>query len=419
MSHIRHSPLACVIGDMDLVRPLGLAGIPCAVVAPAGAPQRYSRFRHAVLDWIDAWERPEEVLKKLLCFGSAQCQRPVLFYEEDGDLLLISRFRDRLGQVFRFVIPDARLVEDLVDKARFQALATRLALPVPAGHCMHPVQGSMPSNLELRFPVIIKPLTRRPSLWRPIGGAGKALQVDSTRKLRDLWPRLIAANMGVVVQELIPGPEMAIESYHVYVDEAGTIVGEFTGKKIRTYPGKFGDSTALMITSAQDVAELGRGLVQRLKLCGVAKFDFKRGTDGKLYLLEINPRFTLWHHPGAIAGVNLPALVYGDLIGRPRPLVPQARAGVRWCRVWQDVKAARSHGIPLFKWLPWALSCEAKSGMAWDDPLPLLGAAMKRVLCKLRHGMFRKRRKRFLPAVDSEKYSTKSGSALALDQHSG
>ena len=37
-------PLACVMGDMDLVRPLGLAGIPCAAVAPAGAPPRYSRF---------------------------------------------------------------------------------------------------------------------------------------------------------------------------------------------------------------------------------------------------------------------------------------------------------------------------------------------------------------------------------------
>src|SRR6266446_1845327 len=116
-------PLACVIGDMDLVRPLGLAGIPCAVVSPPWAPPRYSRFSRAVLDWIDSWEQPEELVDRLMGFGATQSDRPVLFYEEDGDLLLISRYRDRLAKVFRFVVPEPTLVEDLVDKARFQALA--------------------------------------------------------------------------------------------------------------------------------------------------------------------------------------------------------------------------------------------------------------------------------------------------------
>jgi predicted ATP-grasp superfamily ATP-dependent carboligase len=49
--------------------------------------------------------------------------------------------------------------------------------------------------------------------------------------------------------------------------------------------------------------------------------------------LEINPRFTLWHHAGAVAGVNIPALVYADLTGTPRPATARAKAGVRRCRV--------------------------------------------------------------------------------------
>src|SRR5205807_857735 len=224
--------------------------------------------------------------------------------------------------------------------------------------------------------------TRRPSHWQPVGGAGKARQIDSLRELRELWPSLVAANMRVMVQELIPGDEAAIESYHVYVDQSGTVVAEFTGKKIRTYPAKYGDSTALTITNASDVAALGRELTKRLNLRGVAKFDFKRGLDGELYLFEINPRFTLWHHLGAIAGVNIPALVYGDLVGWSRPVLSRPRAGVCWCRLWRDVRAAKESGMSLFKWLPWALSCEAKSAIAWDDPLPLLGAALKRVFSK-------------------------------------
>ena len=46
--------------------------------------------------------------------------------------------------------------------------------------------------------------------------------------------------MEVLAQELIPGPETCIESYHVYVDGEGEVVGQFTGKKIRTYPERFG-----------------------------------------------------------------------------------------------------------------------------------------------------------------------------------
>jgi D-aspartate ligase len=95
--------------------------------------------------------------------------------------------------------------------------------------------------------------------------------------------------------------------------------------------------------------------------------------------LEINPRFNLWHHAGAVAGVNIPALVYADLAGIPRPPVARARAGVRWCRMWKDLPAARADGMPLAAWLHWALASEAKSTLSWDDPIPLLRAAVHRV----------------------------------------
>jgi hypothetical protein len=64
--------------------------------------------------------------------------------------------------------------------------------------------------------------------------------------------------------------------------------------------------------------------------------------------------------------------------------VGEVRAGVRWCRLWQDVRAAREAGIPLLEWLPWAMSCEVKSAMALDDPFPLVGAALARGLARVR-----------------------------------
>jgi len=368
-------PLACVMGDMDLLRPLGLAGIACVVVAHPGAPPRFSRFARETLPWSDAWEHGDEQVDALVRFGSAQAEAPVLFFQEDRELLLVSRNRERLRTAFRFVIADATLVEELVDKSRFQALARRLDLPVPCARALDPAQELDLQDFDVPFPVIVKPLTRRTDRWTPLGGRGKALQIDSLDALRQLWPRIAAANVRVMAQQLVAGPETAVESYHVYVDERGDTVGEFTGRKIRTWPPQYGHSTALVITDSAEVSALGREVVRRLGLRGVAKLDFKRGPEGRLHLLEVNPRFTLWHHPAALAGVNLPALVYGDLAGLPRPTVPRARAGVGWCKIWQDGRAARAAGMPLARWLPWAVRCPAKSAWSWDDPLPLVCAA--------------------------------------------
>ena len=403
--------LACVMGGgMDLVRPLGLAGIHCAVVAQPGSPSVYSRFTRAALTWKDLSEGTEDLLEVLLRFGAAQPEPPVLFFTEDAHLLLVSRYRQRLKPVFRFVLGDAQLIEDLVDKARFQALAERLHLPVPATRRIRTIRGSSPPRLDLNFPVVVKPPNRGQD-WGAIWGKRKALQVDTPAALAELWPRLVASGTDLLAQELIPGPESRIESYHVYVDEQGAIVGEFTGRKIRTQPAAFGFSTALETTEQADVTDQGRALVQRLNLRGVAKVDFKRGPDDKLHILEINPRFNLWHHLGAVAGVNLPALAYADAVGRPRPVVRAARAGVCWCVLWHDILVAGETGVPLAAWLPWALHCEAKSAVAWDDPLPLLrgvwlllrsrmgavraaGRAVRRSLLWFRAGVARVARRR-------------------------
>jgi D-aspartate ligase len=373
---------ACVLGDMDLVRPLGVAGIPVVVAAPPGCPTLYSRYTREALPWPEGADAGADLLDSLIRFGMSQPEPPVLFYEGDTELQLISRNRERLEGAFRFVLPEAELVENLLDKGRFTVLADRLDLPVPASRRIRPHAEPDPGDLDLTFPVIVKPLVRLAS-WTPIGGTYKALQVDTASELRDLWPRLAASGLEFLVQELIPGPESRIESYHVYVDAEGDVAAEFTGQKIRTLPTMHGHSTSLVITDAADVAELGRELARRLELRGVAKFDFKRRPDGRLALLEINPRFTLWHNLGAAAGVNVPALVYCDLVGRPRPAVNTPRAGMRWCTPLDDWRAAKESGVSLASWLRWALGCEVKSRFAWDDPMPFLRPKLNRLLSRL------------------------------------
>jgi D-aspartate ligase len=367
----RAVPPAVVMGDVDLVRALGLAGIPVAFFGPSAAPARYSRHVRAVLPWIDPWHRQGEVVAALLAFARTQPEAPILYPQTDAALLLASRHRDALGAAFRLMLADADLVEDLVDKGRFEALARRTGLPVPRAALLRPQLRELPAAPGLAYPLIVKPVVRD-AAWASTGEDAKAIRVGGPDEWERLWSRLANGRSEFVVQELVPGPETAIESYHAYVDAAGAIAGEFTGRKIRTFPPRYGYSTAVEIVDLPDVARLGREVFDRVGMRGVAKADFKRDERGRLHLLEINPRFTLWEHPAAIAGVNLAALVHADLSGQARPAGRRPARRVAWCMPLWDARAASAAGVPPRRWLRWALACEAKSGLSRDDPLPFL-----------------------------------------------
>lgn len=358
-------PVACVFGDLNLVRPLAQAGIACAVPSNRGAV-RYSRQVRQLID-LQGADAPEEVVRRLLDFGSGQPEPPVLYYQADADLLMVSRHRSLLGEHFRFLIPESELVEDLTDKIRWSDLAERLELPVPA---------TIPLNLEadtanLPFPIVVKPATHERTPKVGESRLTKAVAIRSHAQLMDRSPQLPAARGALVAQQLIEGPESNVESYHVYVDSDGRIAGEFTGRKIRTLPRHFGTTTALEVVDRPDVRQLGREVVQRLGLLGVAKLDFKRGPDGRLWLLEVNARFSLWNHAGAAAGVNIPALVWADLAARPRPRAGLRRRRTTWWHFY-DLRARRAWGLSLVAGIRFALSAQTRSGLAWDDPLPIL-----------------------------------------------
>jgi D-aspartate ligase len=371
MAASEEHPLALVMGDVDLVRALGIAGISSAFFGFADDSARFSRHVRVSLPWIDQWERQEELVVALLEFARAQPHVPVLFPQTDATLLLASRHRERLTEGLRLMLADRDLIDQLVDKGRFEELAARHDLPVPPAQRLRPTPDELPPALDLTYPLIVKPLTRTPA-WTGLAGQSKALHVLEREDFAALWPRLSDVRTELLAQQLIPGPESRIESFHVYVDDTGAIAGQFTGRKIRTFPRAYGRSTAVEVVPLPDVAELGREVVARLQLRGVAKLDFKRDDRGRLHLLEINPRFNLWHYPGAVAGVNLPAMVYADLTRSERPPAARSSRRVAWCDPLQDLRAMHSDGVSVLAWLRWVRGCEAICGLAREDPLPFL-----------------------------------------------
>jgi D-aspartate ligase len=379
--------MAVVLGArvIEVVRSLALENIPVGVVTPTGDPARWSRYARNVMtwDWMQPAERHDAALAdRLVEFARRQAVRPVLMYCSDQSMVFVSQHRERLAAGFHFTVPDPALVLAMEDKAEFAALAAAHSLPVPPTVVLDPSLPDPPGELlDLGLPIIVKPTARDNTWVEAVGSSTKALRIETKEELLEFWPRLSGLSKPAVAQESIPGPETAVVSYHVYVDEKGEVAGEFTGRKIRTIPAEYGHTSSLTITDDPEVARLGREVCRALDLRGVAKLDFKYAPDGRLYLFEINARLTLWAHPGARAGANLPALIYADLVGAPRQPC-RGRVCLDWAHP-KDVLAARAHGVPLREWLGWLSRPNTVKGVwRWDDPGPLLGMFAVRVKSK-------------------------------------
>jgi predicted ATP-grasp superfamily ATP-dependent carboligase len=199
-----------------------------------------------------------------------------------------------------------------------------------------------------------------------------------------------------VVQEHIPGGEDCVYSFHAYVDGRGRVLGHFMGRKIRTYPHRAGVSTYLELVDEPELARVGRDVLARLELRGVVKLDFKRHPDtGRYYLLEVNPRYSLWNHLGAASGVNLPLLAYRDLAGLPVAPAREATIGVRWLSLADDARTFVRHLAPrgelsVLGWLASLRGPKVFDVFAWDDPSPfVMSLAPRRPVARARREALR------------------------------
>jgi len=345
---------------------------------------------------VDVVDDPAGAVTHLLAWAKTQASPPVLFYQGDHDLLALSRRRDVIAPFARVLLPPPDLVEACVDKARFHALAERHALPVPTTRILPRGAGCRAALAEWRhFPCVLKPALRthwfRSNLVQRNGGdSTKALLVRDRAELERLQPLIDEHGTDLVLQALVPGREDSIVSYHAYVRASGQIVGEFTGRKLRTAPRQHGVSTYVEITDDPVLKRIGRDIVDRLRFHGVLKMDFKVDErTGRIHLFEINPRFNLWHHPGTLAGVPLPELVYRDCLepGSARP-VRRVRAGVRWLSARADRRALQPDGdggdVSRLRWLWQFATASINEDFRLRDPMPALAELCGTVRRRLR-----------------------------------
>jgi predicted ATP-grasp superfamily ATP-dependent carboligase len=130
-----------------------------------------------------------------------------------------------------------------------------------------------------------------------------------------------------VLQEIIPGSDAAITLFGAYFDRQSRAHQSFTCRKLRQFPPGFGSASMVRSATLEDTRRLSEDFLRDIGYSGIAGAEFKLDPrDGKLKIIEINPRPTLWFGAAHHAGKRIALAAFCDLANLPLPEVVRPSA---------------------------------------------------------------------------------------------
>jgi predicted ATP-grasp superfamily ATP-dependent carboligase len=381
---------ALVTDVVGVVRSLGDVGIRSIVASEyPNSPNFWSRHCVRRVDVPDLRDKPESAVEKLIEAAKAYPEKPPILTGRESDVLLVSRHREQLGQHMRIKMATPELMETVSDKWRFWDLAAKLGIPTPQSFRPKDDAELRAILPELRFPCILKPLSQdlwlREEIYAIVGRWRKAFLVHDREELIRLFGELSKVGSEFLVQEYIAGGDQNIFEFHAYCPEPGKVAGHFLGRKIRTFPVQFGQGCYNRTWNDPAIARIGIETLEKTGYVGPTNVDLKQdAVTGRVVVLEINPRFSIWCHLASRSGVNLPHAMYNDCLGLPLPKLMQSPVERRWRYAYFDLQAFRQYR-KTGEWtlVAWLLSLLFPRTVyfRWDplDPLPLFRAFLNKL----------------------------------------
>ena len=260
--------------------------------------------------------------------------------------LLLNEIRDQILPPI-FDLPDADTLAMLNDKWRLHQLASRLGILVPKTIHIAGRETLDVSLIErnLSYPVVVKPT-----------GSWAGLGVGVVKDEIALRAHVEASGYFLgdfIVQEFIAGDDVGASVFAQH----GVITAECTFRCGPRDSADFIDIPPLL--------EVAHKLVAKTSYSGVANFDARFDTAGKVWLLECNPRFFMRMRAARFCGLDFLSL---GLPG-PNPLVPPRAKGSFYSH--GDILSAA--GLQRIFTGRWPLHQVGKA--VWElarDPIPLL-----------------------------------------------
>ena len=341
------SAFAVVLGlsptGLYVVRELGEAGIRSLGVDSTRQPGYYSKHLTAGPGCI--LERDEETLiARLLAAAEQEGTRGVLMPTNDVYIEFVTRNAARLKACYDFqasYTPEAYAA--IVDKGRFTELCRAHGLAAPAfWECSSSGLAGMADRVV--YPCLMKPTIIHHV--KSLMAGRKVFIAKDAEEFRRVAAVAAGYGGGWLVQEIIPGPESNITIFGGYIAKDGGVRQAFTGRKLRQYPPGFGSASLARSEWLEETRRLSEGLLSAAGFRGIASTEFKYDErDGKLKIIEVNPRPALWFALSHHAGKRIALAAFNDITGRDAIPEKKQLDGVRWRYLLKDLYSSFFYAV--------------------------------------------------------------------------
>jgi predicted ATP-grasp superfamily ATP-dependent carboligase len=209
----------------------------------------------------------------------------------------------------------------LATKKRQYEIADGNGLPVPKTKFVESIEEVRSFANEAQFPCLMKPVHFRE--WErfpnghPLLNQKIALAYSQT-ELEANYRSAESVTSAVVIQEIIEGPDTAKMVYLSCYGRGGKRLGSCMVRELRTTPIHFGSASVVEPISDPETDAICDGFFQSIQYEGLCELELKRDSrDGRVKLIEANPRYSVTADAASYGGVDLGWLHYMDLIDEP------------------------------------------------------------------------------------------------------
>ncbi|MBK9413389.1 MAG: carboxylate--amine ligase [Bacteroidetes bacterium] len=223
---------------------------------------------------------------------------------------LCAESQNEIRKYTHLVVTSYSNIELASDKVLTYQLARSLNVPCPVTYQIEAANNF--KDKEIIFPVVIKaPFESGKNIVEYAYNPNQAVEIFSKMKssLNGVSP---------IVQKYVSGDGYGFFAYY----KDGKCIKYFMHHRIREYPVTGGASVCAESFSDDKLKETGMLLLDHLKWNGVAMVEFKKdNTDGKYYLMEINPKFWGSLELALCSGVDFPEYIIMEQRGEVIPAI--------------------------------------------------------------------------------------------------
>jgi predicted ATP-grasp superfamily ATP-dependent carboligase len=366
------------VNALGIIRSLGRQGIPVYLFSSGKKGlAHYSRYTRSIT--LSDPGSHQAIISDLFSQAQHFNDKPVLFYASDDYLEFVSKNREQLSGQFLFSIASRDSVECVSKKEKFGKFCAENNIEAPASFTLNNDAELMDLMNRAPYPLIIKPsksLDWQKKNFSRQHGLIKIIRAEGPEQLLAAWNRFKGPDSVLMAQEFIPGDDSGHYSYYSYRNKPDGEVTSLCVRKRRVLPIHGGAGTFFEPVENAEMQAIARDLLDKLDYTGIASVCFKWNsrTDSAM-VHEINGRMPQGHMAFQMCGIDLPYIMYLDLLGE-KFQAPAPTMSRKLFILHMDLDALigyrRAGELGIMDWLLTFGARPYCAEFAWDDWKPFL-----------------------------------------------